>query len=403
MSWAETAILWQVYPLGFGGAPIREGVDEGQVQHRLRRLIGWLDHVTSLGCTGLLLGPIFASSSHGYDTIDHYRIDPRLGDDDDFDDLLREAHARGLTVVLDGVFNHVGVQHPAYRQALAGGPEGRLFAWGRDGAATFEGHGGLVELDHRHPDVAGWVSDVMRYWLRRGADGWRLDAAYAIDPGFWRHVLPQVRAEFPEAWVLGEVIHGDYPAIVAASGMDSVTQYELWKATWSSLKDANFFELDWTLRRHNDFLDSFVPQTFVGNHDVTRIASEVGPAKAVLALAVLATVGGTPSIYAGDEYGFEAVKFHGWGGDDAIRPAFPESPLEVTGGDPMLAAHRALLGIRRERPWLTWARTQRTELTNTRMVFDSVGAEGQRLRVVLDVSGEPSVSVHEGDRELFRR
>ena len=88
--------------------------------------------------------------------------------------------------------------------------------------------------------------------------------------------------------------------------MDSITQYELWKSIQHALETENFFELDWNLKRHNAFLDSFVPQTFIGNHDVTRIASQIGPAKAALSLAVLMTVGGVPSIYYGDEQGYVA-------------------------------------------------------------------------------------------------
>ena len=122
------------------------------------------------------------------------------------------------------------------------------------------------------------------------SSAWRLDAAYAVSPAFWTRVLPAVRREFPDVWIMGEVIHGDYPAIVRQSGMDSLTQYELWKAIWSSLESANFYELDWSLKRHNEFLESFAPQTFVGNHDVTRIASRVGDAGASLAMTVLFTV-----------------------------------------------------------------------------------------------------------------
>ena len=113
----------------------------------------------------------------------------------------------------------------------------------------------------------------MRHWLARGIDGWRLDAAYSVPTDFWARVLPAVRRDHPRAWFLGEVIHGDYAAIVKDSTMDTLTQYELWKAIWSSLTDTNFFELDWNLTRHNAFLDSFTPQTFTGNHDVTCIAS----------------------------------------------------------------------------------------------------------------------------------
>src|ERR1700685_3931372 len=86
-TWADHAILWQVYPLGFTGAEPAALPDAEPIRHRLGQLEPWLDYVVELGCNGLLLGPIFASETHGYDTIDHFRIDPRLGDEGDFDDL----------------------------------------------------------------------------------------------------------------------------------------------------------------------------------------------------------------------------------------------------------------------------------------------------------------------------
>ena len=81
---------------------------------------------------------------------------------------------------------------------------------------TFEGHGELIALNHDNPDVVEYTADVMRHWLGRGADGWRLDAAYAVPDRFWAQVLPRVRGEYPDAWFVGEVIHGDYPAHGAA-------------------------------------------------------------------------------------------------------------------------------------------------------------------------------------------
>ena len=402
MSSCENAIFWHVYPLGFTGAEIRPERPSGVVEHRLGRLTGWLDHAVGMGFTGLLLGPIFASTSHGYDTIDHLRIDPRLGDDADFDILVREAHARGLKVVLDGVFNHVGTQHPAFQAALAGGPEGRLFRWTDGQLVTFEGHGGLATLNHDEPDVVAWVDHVMRYWLARGADGWRLDASYAVAPAFWRRVIPGVREEFPDAWFLGEVIHGDYAAFVAGSSVDTVTQYELWKATWSALKDANFFELAWTLKRHQEFAQTFVPQTFVGNHDVERIASQVGSGRAVLAAAVLFTVPGTPSVYAGDEYAFEAVKGEGWASDDPLRPAFPDTPAGLDGAGAWMAAlYHELIELRRERPWLIRGRIEQGELANERFTYEVVG-DGGRLRIDLALAPVPSVVITENGRRLFQ-
>ena len=105
----DRTIWWHVYPLAALGAPIRE---EHDTAHRLRDLEPWLDYLVELGCNGLLLGPIFASATHGYDTLDHFRIDPRLGDEEDFAWLIDEASARGIHIMLDGVFNHVARTHP---------------------------------------------------------------------------------------------------------------------------------------------------------------------------------------------------------------------------------------------------------------------------------------------------
>ena len=102
-----------MYPLGFTGAEKAQLAEEEPVRHRLRQLEGWLDYAVELGCSGLLLGPVFAAETHGYDTINHFQIDPRLGDQDDFDRLIAEAGQRGLRVVLDGVFNHSALTGPA--------------------------------------------------------------------------------------------------------------------------------------------------------------------------------------------------------------------------------------------------------------------------------------------------
>jgi glycosidase len=207
-----------------------------------------------------------------------------------------------------------------------------------------------------------------------------------------------VRADFPDAWFLGEVIHGDYADFVIESSADTVTQYELWKAIWSSLKEENFFELDWTLGRHNAFLEDFVPQTFVGNHDTTRIATQVGTDKAALAAVLLFTVGGIPSIYAGDEFGTEGLKEERLGGDDAVRPMLgdPPAPAELDEqAARLLDVHRSLIALRRDHPWLTTARTSVVDLTNTRLVYDVTGEGGARLRVQLELQPAPSARVED--------
>jgi cyclomaltodextrinase len=350
--WVQDAVWWHVHPLGFVGAERERPSGDDVVRHRLGRLADWLGYVVELGANGLALGPVFASSSHGYDTVDHRRIDPRLGDDGDFAALVAAAHDRGLRVLLDGVFNHVGRDHPAFRAVLEQGPQAPTAGWFRlrwpDGPGaeprydTFEGHGQLVALDHSSPAVADWVTDVMTHWLDRGADGWRLDAAYAVPTSFWATVLPRVRGRHPDAYVVGEVIHGDYARTVAESGMDAVTQYELWKAIWSSLNDGNLHELAHALGRHDGFLETFVPLTFVGNHDVTRIASRLtDPRHLPHALAVLFTVGGTPSVYAlrgthppaapGADRAAPPAPLVAPGPHDAAAPGQPAAQLRLRG------------------------------------------------------------------------
>lgn len=391
-SWVRHAIWWQVYPLGFVGAyPVAQSDEPAQPDaHRLRRLVDWFDHAIELGASGVALGPIFASRTHGYDTTDHYRIDPRLGDDTDFDHLVAEADRRGLRVLLDGVFNHVGADFPRHRAAADDDAAARWFR-GRPGRFhTFEGHGGLIALNHDNPEVVDYTVDVMSHWLGRGADGWRLDAAYAVPQHFWASVLPRVRQRHPDAWLVGELIHGDYAAVVEAATFDSATQYELWKAIWSSLNDGNFFELDWALQRHNDFLSRFAPLTFIGNHDVTRIASRLeNPAHVAHALVLLLTIGGVPSIYAGDELGFLGVKEERFGGDDAVRPEFGSPPLQLDDfGIESWRLHRYLVGLRRRRPWLHGASTTALRLENRNYVYETRNGD-DALLVALNIDGEP--------------
>jgi cyclomaltodextrinase len=387
----EDVILWHVYPLGFTGAE-REHPAGAPVQHRLRQLEQWLDHVIELGANGLQLGPVFDSETHGYDTRDHLRIDPRLGDEDDLRSLITAAHARGIKVVLDGVFNHVGRSHPRFGRAEAGDAEaGRWFVRSGQGWAVFEGHDALVVLNHEEPAVLAYVIDVMRHWLDLGVDGWRLDAAYAVPVPFWRRVADAVHASHPHAWLLGEVIHGDAVRFVAESGLDSVTQYELWKAIWSGLNDRNLWETAWSLGRHAEMVAAFLPATFVGNHDTTRIASRlVDDRHLAHALTVLFTVGGTPVVYAGDEEGFRGVKEDRAGGDDAVRPRFPDDPTALPAeGEPIRRLHQRLISLRRRKSWLAHGRYAQVSLDNHVLIYRMTAGDGSdAITVVLNVGDD---------------
>ena len=199
------------------------------------------------------------------------------------------------------------------------------------------------------------------------------------------------------------MLHGDYRGIVERSGFDAVTQYELWKAVWSSLADRNLHELAWALQRHDDFLEAFVPLTFVGNHDVTRIASTLPDERHLPhALAILLTVGGTPSLYYGDEQAFRGVKEDREGGDDAIRPAFPADGPDglAEWGRPTYRLHQQLIGLRRRHAWLHRATTAPIELQNRKAVLESTDGE-HRLLLALNLDDDPADLPAPGATELL--
>ena len=400
--WIRHAVWWQVYPLGATGAE-RDALPEGAPPvHRLVQLQAWLPHLVGLGCNGLALGPVFESSTHGYDTVDHLRVDRRLGTEQDLTDLVDACHATGVRVLLDGVFNHVGRDFPRFREVREQGPAAAAASWfhldpdgdGPDGFGyrDFEGHSALVALDHGNAEVAEHVARVMTYWCDRGVDAWRLDAAYAVPPAFWREVLPRVRDRHPEVWVVGEVLHGDYAGYVAESGIDSVTQYELWKAVWSALNDRNLFELAHALARHAQMVEAFLPQTFVGNHDVTRLASRLDDLRHLpLALALLFVLPGVPTVYYGDEFALRGVKEERAGGDDAVRPPLPESDA-APGPEAAAVAdlHRQLIGVRRRHAWLVDATIEEPDVLTNDVLAVRLTGDGRTLAVVLNVGDAPA-------------
>lgn len=190
------------------------------------------------------------------------------------------------------------------------------------------------------------------------------------------------------------MIHGDYSHFVRTSTLDAVTQYELWKATWSAITEKNFFELSHALGRHGDWLDTFVPATFVGNHDVNRIASTITDERHLAhALVVLFTVGGTPMIYYGDEQGFRGVKEERVGGDDDVRPEFPaHKDALAPHGWPVFHLHQELIGLRRRNPWLHTAHTETVELTNTALLYRAHSGDHE-IHVALNL-GDEAVDYH---------
>ena len=191
-TWAEDAIIYHIYPLGLCGAPPRNDFRAAAVP-RLEQLYPWLDHIQNLGATALYLGPLFESTAHGYDTADYFQVDRRLGERATLVALAREMHRRGLRLVLDGVFNHVGRDFWAFRDLQANRQHSPYAGWfqevdfGRSSPygdafsyAGWNGHYDLVKLNLAHPEVRAHLFEAVRYGGQRSSQAERDLAAAAL-------------------------------------------------------------------------------------------------------------------------------------------------------------------------------------------------------------------------------
>ncbi|MFW5788911.1 MAG: alpha-amylase family glycosyl hydrolase [Spirochaetota bacterium] len=347
--WWHRAAFYHIYPLGYCAAPeANDGA--GPAVSRIEAITRDLDRIVSLGFNALYLGPLFESGSHGYDTRDFFRLDRRLGDDEDFASLVAAAHERGVAVVVDGVYNHVGRGFEPFVRLREEGPDSPYRSWfrGVDFAAdnrfgdrfVYEGWEGveeLVALNHDNPEVREYLLRAAEYALERyGVDGIRLDVAYSLPFEFIEALSDRVGNLRADAWLMGEVIHGDYAAFVAPGRLDSITNYECYKGLWSSFNDRNLHEIAHSLDRlfgadgllADALARGNVPYNFADNHDVDRVASRLATEDHLFPLyAILWTMPGIPSVYYGSEYGIRGRKDHG---DSALRPAAgqirPERP-----------------------------------------------------------------------------
>jgi len=334
--WSEDAIFYHIYPLGLTGAPQRNDFTAPPVQ-RLDQLHGWVDHIAGLGCNALYLGPLFESSSHGYDTADYYHVDRRLGDDAALMRLSAHLHERGIRLVLDGVFNHTGRDFWAYRDIREKGPASLYSGWyanlrfGENNTLgdpfrcdNWAGHDSLPRLNLHHPDARAHLLGAARTWIEQfDIDGLRLDAADCVDVGFLQELSATCRHLKQDFWLMGEIVHGDYRRWANPQTLDSVTNYECYKGLYSSLNDRNYFEIDYALKRQfgpSGLYHDLTLYNFVDNHDVDRVAGLLREPGLLFPLYLLLfTMPGAPSIYYGSEFGLaEKKSAHS---DAALRPA----------------------------------------------------------------------------------
>jgi len=342
--WAKDAFFYHIYPIGLCGAPSENDLAAPR-SYRLENLYPWLDHIQSLGVNALYLGPVFQSSSHGYDTVDYFQVDRRLGDNETLAKLSDAVHDRDMRLVLDGVFNHVGREFWAFKDVREKGEESAYSDWfynlrfeessPKGDPFQYEGwkgHYSLVKLNLSHPDVRSHLFDAVGMWMDKfNIDGLRLDAADCIDFDFLRALHTFTKSRRPDFWLMGEVVHGDYREWVNHATLDSVTNYECYKGLYSSLNEANYFEIAYSLNRQfgdEGLYRELYLYNFVDNHDVDRVASKLkNPAHLYPLYLLLFTMPGIPSIYYGSEWGVEGEKQH-WT-DEPLRPALKLNQLKA--------------------------------------------------------------------------
>lgn len=370
-AWAENKVLYQVFPSRFASgsdvppeiwykAPISFRDD---LHGDLRGIINHLDHLRDLGVDILYMTPVFRSNScHKYDTIDYYTVDPSFGTKEDLKELVDRAHAMGLRVILDGVFNHTSPDFFAFADIRENEKNSRYLdwyfiedfpmhsAWGeKPNFKTFSYFGGMPKLNVKNPEVARYILDVALYWLREcGIDGWRLDVGDEIGHNFWKQFRREIKAEFPDALIIGEVWHYA-PDFLLGDEWDTVMNYPFYQnvlrmAAEEAVPVSRF------LGELNFLKGQLHPKVYpllwnlVGSHDTPRLLRRCGGSKRRMKLvaALQLLLPGMPMIYYGDEYAMDG------GQDPDCRRGMLWEPERQDAN--MFRWYQALLRLRREHP-----------------------------------------------------
>lgn len=381
MGYINESIIYNIYPLGFCGAP-RD--NDGKLVYRLDKIYDCIEHLKKMSVNVLVFNPLFESSRHGYDTIDYRKVDCRLGDNNSFKKICNTLHENGIKVILDGVFNHVGRDFFAFKDVQQNLGNSRYCNWfqnlnfgGRSPKGDpfwyegWAGHYDLVKLNLQNDEVVNYLLDSVKFWIDEfDIDGLRLDAADCIDLEFFRKLRNVCKSEKPDFWLYGEITHGDYNKWANDNLLDSVTNYECYKGIYSSHNDHNYFEIAHSLNRqfgNGGIYRNIYTYNFVDNHDVNRIASDLKDKNHLENVYTLMyTMPGVPSIYYGSEYGIEGKRTQF--SDYELRPCLDLNNVENANYD--LLSHIIKLGkVRLALDALKYGNFDNVNIMNEKLVY----------------------------------
>lgn len=393
--WAYQSVFYQIYPLGFCGAPFE---NDGVEQSRILKVLDWIPHMKKLGVNAIYFSPVFESDTHGYNTRDYKKVDCRLGTNEDFKKVCDALHGNGIKVVLDGVFNHVGRGFYQFQDVVKNRENSPYLNWFyinlggnsnyNDGLwyEGWEGNYDLVKLNLRNEEVINHILGSVDTWIREfDIDGLRLDVAYCLDYDFVRRLRSFTDSKKEDFYLLGEMLHGDYNQMVNDSMLHSATNYECYKGLYSSFNSMNMFEVNhsllrqfgpenWTLYRGKHML------SFVDNHDVSRVASILNNEKHLpLIYALCFGMPGIPCVYYGSEWGAKADKSQG---DPALRACFKEPIFNE-----LSEFISKLAEAKKNSEALNYGDFRSVVLTNKQCIFERKTAN-ERVLVAINADGE---------------
>lgn len=408
-SWVQDAVFYQIFPERFangdssndppgtepwGGVPKSKNYFGGDLQG----IIDHLDYIASLGVNALYLNPIFESNSnHKYHATDFLKIDPQFGDEKTFERLVDGCHARGIRIILDGVFNHTGVGFFAFDDIKKCGAASRYVKWyniysfpvappNKPNYECWWGYGDLPKLMTHNPEVRDYLFNVTKHWMKFGIDGWRLDVPNEIPHTFWIEWRKLVKSLNPEAYIVGE-IWDDASPWLKGDQFDAVMNYRFRKAC------LDFFVLQ--KKTPGEFavaLDSITSsyppevnlamQNLLGSHDTERFLTLCNGNTDIMKLAWLfqMTYVGAPMVYYGDEVGMTGGKDPGCRGTMIWDAGKQDHAL--------LGYLRAAIGMRKEFTVLRRGSFDTVSLAGPGTVFAFTRRHGDTMAVVVLNNGQ---------------
>lgn len=399
-AWTRDAVVYNIFPDSFaagkrlapnGAPPCRGGTVRGVTEN--------LDYIASLGFNCIYLNPIFAARSyHRYDTLDYYRIDPHMGAEDDLRDLVRRAHALGIRVILDGVFNHVSSDHPFFRDVLEKGRASRYYscfyalpetprlpaAGDLPGYTCFSYVADMPKTNTADPFLRQYFCDIGAYWVRKfDVDGWRLDVANELDDGFLRAFRASVKAAKSDALIVGEVWE-NAAHYLGGDMLDSAMNYDFRRYCRrffaEQTVDAETFDTNVStlLLRYNENA-LFAQLNLLDSHDVSRFLSLCGGKTERMELAVLLqmTFPGMPCVFYGDEKGLCGES----------EPEY-RRPMAWDASSPLEEVYRRMIALRKTHPALRYG-SFHTELACGGVYRYSRVWNSTKITVAMNLGAEP--------------